>query len=251
MKMLLATLWILTGLIVVGGLYWSFLITPVSTVVALLMSAVLAIVVLALIGLIANGAIEIWARGLSVAGVKRALRSIPAIVPAGLIVLLIWWITSRLELSVAQNSGPINAWFIARFGWDDISWLFTAIRTVATWLRWVVGGMLALSLMAGVLAVGWPAVAQFAWLRRALRPRAIVIATLSFVVLVALPWTFVVPWRPESLPPTSLETAFIVSKLGVVAVLFAAALALIVREATPPPAAPAPAAPSLPASVAP
>jgi len=249
MRMLFATLWILIGLVVVGGIYWSFLITPVSTVVALGMSAVLAIVGLALIGLIANGAIEIWARGFSIAGVKRALRSIPAIVPAGLIVLVMWWITSRLELSVAHNSGPINAWFIARFGWDDMSWLFTAIRSLATWLRWVVGGMMALSLMAGVLAIGWPAVGQVAWLRRALRPRAIAVATVSFVLLVALPWTFVVPWRPESLPPTSVETAFIVVKLGVVAVMFAAALALIVREATPPPAAAAPAAPPLPASV--
>ena len=73
-----------------------------------------------------------------------------------------------------MRSGQISAWFIARFGWDDVSWLFTAIRYVAQWLRWVIAALLALSLMAGFVAIGWRALAQAAWIRRALRPRAIV-----------------------------------------------------------------------------
>lgn len=251
MRLLLSTLWILIGGAIAAGLYWSFLITPVSTVMALSASAVLAIVMVAVIGLTANGAIEIWSRGLSIAGIKRALRSIPAIVPAGLIVLLIWWMTSRMESWATQNSGPINAWFIARFGWADMTWLFTAINYLATWFRWVIGALLALSMMAGVLAIGWPAIAQLAWLRRALRPRSIAIATLGFVILIALPWMYLVPWRPQSLPPTSVESAFIAIKLGVVAVLCSAGLALMVREASP--VAPAPLAPgtAAPGTIAP
>lgn len=231
MRLLIAALWILVGGGIAGGVYWVFLITPVSTALALIASAALALVCVALVGLIANGAIEIWLRGWSFAGVKRALRSIPAIAPAALIVLLVWWMTTRGELWVAQRNGQISAWFIARFGWDDISWLFTAIRYVATWLRWVLAAMLALSLMAGVLAVGWHALTQAAWLRRAVRPRGLLAATLWFAGLIALPWVYLVPWRPDNLPASSLELTFISVKLSLAAVLFAVGFALIAREA--------------------
>lgn len=238
MRFVLATLWILIGGAITAGVYWGFLITPVSTVPALLTSGVLAIVVLGLLGLTANGAIEIWSRGASLAGAKRALRSIPSIVPAALIVVLVWWMTSRAELWIAERSGPINAWFIARFGWADVSWLFTSVGYVATWFRWVVAGMLALSLMAGFLAIGWRAGAQAAWLRRALRPRALLGATLWFVALIALPWTYLVPWRPENLPATSMELTFIIAKLTVSAILFAIGAALVTYEASRLPASP-------------
>jgi hypothetical protein len=232
MRFLLATLWVLIGGAITAGVYWLFLITPVSTVMALAASAVLAVIGLALLGLTAGGALEIWSRGFSMAGVKRVARSIPSIVPAALIVLLVWWMTSRVELWVNERSGPINAWFIARFGWENISWLFTTVGYVATWFRWVVAGMLALSLMAGFLSLGWKALAGSAWLRRALGPRALLGATLWFVALIALPWTYLVPWRPENLPPTSVEIAFIVAKLSISAILFAVAAALITYEAS-------------------
>ena len=93
------------------------------------------------------------------------------------------------------------------------------------------------------IAVFWLSVyvtvmlAQAAWLRRALRPRAIAAATLWFGGLIALPWIYLVPWRPEGLPPTSIEFAFIVAKLSVSAILFAIGAALVVYEASrlPPP----------------
>jgi hypothetical protein len=232
MKLTLATIWILLGGVVIGGLYWGFLITPVSTALALAASAVLALVVLALLGLIANGAIEIWSRGFSLAGLRRALGSIGSVIPAGLIVLLLWWMTSRAESFVVESSGQISAWFIARFGWDDMSWLFTTIRYGAAWLRWVLGVMLALSLMAGVLAIGWRAIAQAAWITRALRPRALLGATLWFAALIVLPWMYLVPWRPENLPATTIEMVFIVSKLAIAAILGALGMALISREAS-------------------
>ena len=232
MKLALATLWILAGGAIIGGLYWGFLITPVSTVIALIASAVLAIVTLAVAGLVANGTIEIWLRGFSVSGLRRALGSVASVVPAALIVLVLWWMTSRAELFVKENSGQINAWFIARFGWDNVAWLFTSIRYAATWLRWVLGAMLALSLMAGILAAGWGAVAAPAWIARALRPRALLFATLWFAALIVLPWIYLVPWRPEGLPATSIEMVFIVAKLSVSAMLAAAGLALIAHEAS-------------------
>lgn len=230
MKLVLATVWILIGGAIAGGLYWAFLITPVSTALALAATALLAIAVLLLAGAIVNGTIEILSDGWSAPGLRRAFASIGSIVPAGLIVLLIWWLTSRVEVSIAQYSGQINAWFIARFGWDDMSWLFTTVRYVGMWLRWVLGALLALSLMAAMLRAGAAALGRPAWIGRALRPRALLLATLAFVLLIALPWAYLVPWRPAWIPATSAELVFIVSKLSVAAILGALALALITRE---------------------
>lgn len=232
MRFLLATLWVITGSALTAGVYWAFLITPESTVWSLVASALLAIAALVMAGLTASGTIAMWSYGPSVVGIRRALGAVGAIVPAALIVLGAWWLTTHAETWVAMRSGQINAWFIARFGWADVSWLFTAVHRIAQWLRWVVATMLALSLVAGVMAVGWRALKQVAWLRRALHPRAILFATIWFVVLIALPWIYLVPWRPKQLPATSAEFAFIVAKLSVTAILFAIGGALIARQAS-------------------
>ena len=74
------------------------------------------------------------------------------------------------------------------------------------------------------------------WLRQALGPRTVIVATVWFVVLIALPWLYLVPWRPQNLPPTALEFAFIVAKLSAAAVLFAVGAALMIFEASKAPA---------------
>ena len=238
MRLALATLWILAGGALTAGVYWAFLITPESTIWTLMVSAALALIALALVGLTASGAITMWWHGASAASVRSAARSVPGVVPAALIVLVIWWIANRAETWVAMRSGQINAWFIARFGWDDMSWLFAGIGYAADWFRWVFAGLLALSLMAGFVAIGWRGLTQAAWFRRALRPRAIAAATLWFGGLIALPWIYLVPWRPAGLPPTSIEFAFIVAKLSIAAILFAIGAALMVYEASRPPVSP-------------
>lgn len=232
MRLVLAALWILVGAALTAGAYWGFLITPESTIWSLMVSALLAVVTLALVGFTSSGAILLWWQGASIAGVRRAWRSIPAVIPAAAIVLVMWWLANRAEVWIGMRSGAISAWFIARFGWSDVSWLFTGVSYIADWFRWVMAGLLAVSLMAGVVAIGWPALAQAAWLRRALHPRAVLVATLWFVALIAVPWTYLVPWRPQSLPPTSLEFAFIAAKLSVAAVLIAVGAALMVFEAS-------------------
>ena len=232
MRLALSTLWIMVGCVLTAAVYWAFLLTPESTVWTLAISAVLAIAALALVGLTASGAIAMWWHGASRTAVGRAVRSIPGVIPAALIVVLIWWLVNRAEVWIAMRNGAINAWFIARFGWGDMSWLFKAIGFVADWLRWVIAALLALSLMAGFVAIGWRSLAQAAWLRRALRPRAIAAATLWFGGLIALPWIYLLPWRPQALPPTSIEFAFIVAKLSLSAILFAIGAALVVYEAS-------------------
>ena len=231
MRLGLATLWILLWAAATAGVYWGFLNTPESTVGALALSAVLALIALALAGLTATGAIAITSGGASLGNLKRAARAVPTVVPAAAIVLVLWWIAGGIDNWMALNSGPINAWFIARFGWDDVSWLFTGVGYVAMWLRWVVAALLAVSLMAGIVATGWRAIAQAAWIRRALSLRALATATLWFTAFIVLPWLYLVPWRPAGLPATSVEMVFIVGKLAAAALLMALGAALIVHEA--------------------
>jgi hypothetical protein len=58
------------------------------------------------------------------------------------------------------------------------------------------------------------------------------VSTLLFAVFVAAPWLYLTPWRPEGLPATSIELAFVIAKLAVTALLMAIGIALIIRQAT-------------------
>lgn len=231
MRLIAVTLWLLAGAAATGAVYWAFLNTPESTIFALGASALLALTAVAVLSFTINGAIAMWSSRPSAGLAKRSLRWIPAIAPALLVFALLWWIADRIDMWVAPRAGPINAWFIARFGWDDARWLFTAARWLTMWMRWVIGGLLAVSLMAGVANIGWRAMTEAAWVRRGIRPRALAVATLSFVALIVLPWSYLVPWRPEWVPPTRAEMAFIVVKLSMAAFLMAAGIALMIREA--------------------
>jgi hypothetical protein len=238
MTFVVTIVWILAGAAISAGVYWAFLTTPESTVWALITSALLGLIALILTAFTITGAIAILSNGLSRTAIMRALRAIPSIVPALLIVSLIWWLTLGVETWVGMRSGQINAWFIAQFGWADVSWLFRSIRYTAMWLRWILASMLAFSLMTGFVLAGSRALTQLAWLRRALRPRALVFCSLIFVVLIALPWKYLVPWRPAGLPATSIELVFITAKLALAAVIGAIAIAMMIREASgavPPP----------------
>lgn len=232
MRLALATLWILAGSALTAGIYWGFLNTPESTVWTLMVSALLAMIALAMAGVTATGAITIWSHGASLAGLGRAVRSSSGVIPAALLILLVWWMAERAETWLALRSGQISAIFIARFGIADVSRVFTATHGVANWFRWVMSPLLALSMMAGIAGIGWAALGQAAWLRRALHPRAMVMSTMWFVVLMALPWIYLVPWRPKGIPASSAEFAFIVAKLSLTAILFAIGAALITYEAT-------------------
>ena len=242
MRLALASLWILAGSALTAAVYWTFLITPESTIWTVAASALLAAAALLMAGFTASGAIAVLTRGPSMASMRDALRAITSAIPAALILFVLWWLTTQAEGWVTMRSGQINAFFIARFGWADVTWLFTAMHRMAQWGRWVVGALLALSLIAGFMAIGWPALAQAAWLRRALRPRALLVGTFWFVLLIALPWMYLVPWRPKQIPGSSMELAFIVAKLSIAALLCAIGAALIALEASRVPDSPSAAA---------
>jgi len=233
MRLFTITLWLVAGATLAAGAYWTFLLTPESTAWTLAASALLAITAAVLAGLTIGGAIIGWQHGVSASHLRTAIAGAPAGIPGVVVAGLIWWLVGVATNRVTIYNGPINAWFIASFGWADVSWLFTAIEWLSKWLKWVVAPMLALSLMAGILATGWRALSGVAWITRALAPLLLGIATLLFAALVAAPWLYLTPWRPAGLPATSIELAFIIAKLSVTTLLMAIGVALIIRQATP------------------
>lgn len=230
MRLVTVTLWILVGAALTGGVYWSFLITPESTTWSLVASALLLLATGFLLALTISGALLGWQHGVSSNLFRAAAAGVPASIPAALIGGLIWWLAGTATDRVTSNNGPINAWFIVAFGWDDVSWLFTGINWLALWLKWVVAPMLALALMAAILTGGWREMAGAAWIKRVLAPRRLAMATLLFAALVATPWIYLAPWRPGGLPPNSTELAFVIGKLAVTAMLMAVGVALIIRQ---------------------
>ncbi len=223
MRLAIITAWLLAGSALTAGVYWAVLNTPESTVLAVITSVVLLLVALVALGVTVNGAILMWSNGPSRPALRRACWRAPSVIPAVLIVVAVWWLVSLAETWVALRTGAINAWFIARFGWDDMSWLFTSIRYGAMWIRWVIAGVLAVWVMA-TLVHG---------IKFRLSVTRVALATLWFAVLIALPWAYLVPWRPSWVPPTNVELAFSVVKLAVASGLLAVGAALIIREASP------------------
>jgi hypothetical protein len=223
MRLALVTGWILAGAAVAGGLYWAFLNTPESTVWSVGLSAALLLLALIVIGVTVNGAILLWIREPSPGALLAAGRSAPTVVPAALVVIATWWLSLHAETWIALRSGAINAWFIARFGWDDVSWLFATVRYLSIWVRWVVAALLAIWLMASLLH----------GTKYRVSISRVALASLWFVMLIVVPWAYLVPWRPVGLPGSSVEPIFIGVKLLIAAVVIACGAALIVREASP------------------
>ena len=232
MKLAAITLWILAGATLTGGAYWTFLITPESTVGSLAVSALLLGIAFFLLAVTVSGAIQGWARGMSPSIFRSAITGVAAIVPAVLVFAAVWWLVGSVTDRVTIYSGQINAWFIARFGWSDVSGLFRAIDWAAIWMKGVAAPMLALSLMGAITLTGWQSLTPAAWLRHAVSPLRLAPATFWFALFVAAPWTYLAPWRPEGLPATSVELVFIIAKLSVTGVLMAIGAALMIREGT-------------------
>ena len=159
----------LAGAAATGAIYWGLLNTPESTVWMLTLSVVLAtlaavaaaltigIVLLAWSG-------QAWSRALLV----RAARGLPACVLPVLLVALVWSMVLRGNAWVDAHGGEISAWFIARFGWSDVPWLFTSIAWLAWWLQWVVAPFVALA--------WWRALLVGAPMRETLRPMGVLLA---------------------------------------------------------------------------
>ena len=207
-----------------AGLYWSFLNTPESNALMLGLSAMLVLATLVGAAVTINAAV-LLARGASMRGaLTSGLRAILLFLIAFAPLALGWFAIGRFDRWFTAHAGEINAWFIAQFGWADVTPLMRAELWTSRWLRWAVLPVTALSLLASLIASERSS--RSGWLRRAWHWRTLAIATLVFVLLFALPWQLTA-WRP-SLPPTWISPAVAAVRLGIVGVLCVAGAAVLV-----------------------
>ena len=216
------------GTVLTAALFWGLLNTPEANVLMLGLSALLGLTVLACASVTISTAVlvarDVASRDALSAGPGAVGWFLLAFAPLA----LAWLAIGRFDSWVAAHQGEINAWFIARFGWADVSWLMRAELWISRWLRWAMLPVLSLSLLAACLTRE----RHRAWVRRALHWRTMLAATFAFAVLMALPWQLTT-WRPE-LPSTWVQPAVAALRLGTACILALIGTALLVVVSTHP-----------------
>ena len=212
------------GYAITGGLYWTLLNVPESSVVMLAVSLLLVIAGVACAGVAIGAAIAVAqgasAREASVSGV----RALPLFVLGLLLLGILIWLTAGAENWWEAHSGEVDALALRYLKTNRTSVVHIAVY----WLLWLVRWGLGLSLLGGLSAAG----ALRARARKGLRSGlswlpllAVIAAVLVYNLLV---WRFAY-WRPEQLA-TSREMAFVSLKFAlmyvILIVLTAAALAV-------------------------
>jgi hypothetical protein len=218
------TAWLVAGAAILTGLYWLLLNTPESNAAMLAASAVTALAILIVTAIVVNaGVLMALGHPLSTA-LRRAAGAIHWFVLALVPTAIAWWLLLQAGAWTAEHSGEVGAWFIARFGWADINWLFQAQAWISRWVRWIVMPLASLSWLALRLR---PAPVGFGnWVRGAWHWRTLLPASLAFAVLATIPGALVA-WRP-SMPPTWIEPTVSALRLGIATVLWCAGAALLI-----------------------
>jgi hypothetical protein len=233
--------WLVIGHAALGGLYWLLLQIPESNVLMLTASALTAATILVGAGIVSGIGAAWWSSsgfGAAVGtGMRRGAWGIAAIAVAG----LFWVATAVMTTRHAGHATEVDAWFLATFGWTDVSWFHVTFGWLQWFIRYVFGVGLALALLADAVHGGARAVVSFRWAARPFHWQTVLITTFAMLVGFYLPWQFVVPWRPASMPPTWVQPAFAAVKLGIVFIVMNAAWAIVLRRAAAQAAATAPA----------
>jgi hypothetical protein len=235
-RVALITAWLIVGQVIVGALFWQFLATPESNTTMLLISAVLVLAMILVAGVTLGSAILTSASS----NISRAVWGAPWIVVAVVPAAIVWWLVTQADRWIAIHSGEVAAWFIATLGWADVSWLMRALDYISLWLRAVVAPLLAIALFAALLFRGRTALVQLRWIGRALRPSTLVVSTLAFALLIALPLQAAY-WQPPGLPPTWVQPAAAGLRLLAIALAATIGWAIMIamvadRYVVPPPA---------------
>lgn len=237
--------WLFGAGMLSAALYWAFLNTPDSNVPMLGASALLFMLSM-LTGAygVAVAAEVLLHGGWSRAHFRRGATALPQLLACVAAAALLFWATLVLARSLDERSGEISAWFIATFGWADVSGLLIAVDWLLAWVRWVLGPVAGLALFvhwrraelgAPSRMQGTPDLVVLA--DQARRParrvgvglRALVLATVAFAVLVYLPWRYGF-WPLSGLPPTWVEPAVAGARITVVLLLMTTGVALMMTS---------------------
>ena len=221
--------WLALNSAVLAGLFWLFLTTPESNALTVAASAALAAAMLVVAAVTVNAAVLV-ARGRALApSITAGLRGVPWFIVAAFLALVAWLLVVQADGWIDRHSGEISAWFIARFGWADVTPLFRLQQGVSLWIRWVAVPLAALGLLAALLHAGARSLTRVQWLWHAWHWRRLALASLVVVMLFLGPWQLTA-WRP-ALPATWIEPAVALVRLGAVAVLALIGSALLVSLA--------------------
>jgi hypothetical protein len=214
-RLLSITAWLAFGHALLLGLFWSLLQVPESNTAMLVVSVVVAAAIVAAAGWVEAVALGLWVAGTSWRESLRRARIAP--VPAVVALTsfgVIWLLTAHLRAAWFGHTGEIDAWLMQRLGWTRTAGLHSVAGWVIGFIRFVVGGLIALTILAWALAGGMRALARPGrWLGAAPAPRPLVVGGLLFHGLVWLPWRAAF-WRPAWLAPNWQEAAFAAVKLG-------------------------------------
>jgi hypothetical protein len=154
-------------------------------------------------------------------GTRKAGWFVAIAVPA---VALVWAINLGDQWAT-RRAGEISAWFIAQLGWSDLTALFTAQRYLSVWLRWVFVPVAVVAALAATFNRTDHEARR--WLRTTWHWRTLLIATVTFVAFIVLPWRAAF-WPLEGLPPTWIQPTIAGARLAVVALLIVLGFAVIV-----------------------
>ncbi|MGC4083428.1 MAG: hypothetical protein QM736_15290 [Vicinamibacterales bacterium] len=197
----------LVGAAVTAGAYWALLNVPESNALALTLSALLAVLVVALAGM-TTAVVLSHAEDQGIgATLRQAPRRLPMFLVGAMVFCVLWWITTSIESQWTLHRGEIDALFLRYAGTAKTS----AVHTTVSWLLWLVRWGLGLAIVVAATA-GRPTLAL------SLRPLAITVLALAVGWALALG----VYWRPRTMSGGVTELAFVALKLGSLTIVAAA-----------------------------
>jgi hypothetical protein len=226
-RIVIVALWLFAGHAALGGIYWGFLHVPESNVLMLLVSALLALVLVAGAGIVKTTGL-LWLRPDRTfrTALRRSVPALPAFLAALALWLIVRWICVRLLRYHEAHSGELDAWFIATFNWTRITWLHRTIDWTLHVVQFVIGTSLAVTLLATAASGSFADAVHPRWLKRAFSPLQLAIIAVAFYGLIYLPWQAVY-WRPAALPASAAEVAFALAKLTLLGLAMHIGLSLI------------------------
>ena len=204
----------------VGGavaavVYWALLNVPESNVWMLGLSILLALGVIAALGVTIGGAAALASEPFSRLALRQAIAALPRFVAGLGVFALLWWLTATADTWWAAHHGEIDAVFVRYLNVTHTMPLHTAVRWI-TWLaRWGLG-LSVIAALASSNAGGWRGWAR--GLRTSVRVAPLVTTSLGAVAVSEGLWQLAF-WMPERLPPTRMEFVFAAVKLSVLCVL--------------------------------
>jgi hypothetical protein len=226
-RLLAVTAWLAAGHAVLFGLFWLLLAVPESNVPMLIISTLVVAAMLIVFGIVEGGGLLAWNPATPARDVLlHAWRAVPGVWLGALLFVFTWYLASLAGASWQEHRGEIDAWLMAQAGWPETGKLHAAAGWFFTFLAWVPGVSLGVSLASAVVHHGLRGTGRPGWILAALSLRRILTVAAVLLLFLWLPWRGV-NWRPSWLAPNWQETAFVAVKLGVLFALANAGWALV------------------------